>query len=147
MTNDPTDRDMPALPAPEVSSRRRPPWLLGLAALVVFGLVGTAVAYYGVRDGAGPAPAPPKGNEISSGPITRIVLPADDTPIPAGLHREEFRAACTVCHSPRLVFTQPRLNDKQWTAVVHKMTAKYGAPLSADGEKRIVEYLLAVHGK
>jgi hypothetical protein len=123
------------------------PWLLGLLALVLFGLIGTGVAYFGIQEGPGISPGPKKPEKKVAGSITRIELPAEDTPIPAGPHRDEFRAACTVCHSARLVFTQPHLSDGQWSKVVQKMTGKFGAPLSADDEKRIVHYLHAVHGK
>jgi hypothetical protein len=53
--------------------------------------------------------------------------------------------ACTLCHSPRLALTQPRLNVKQWEAVVHKMAAVYGAPLTTAQEQEIVEYFVSLH--
>lgn len=143
-----TDFTTPGLHPPEAGSVwTRRPWLLGLLAFALFGLLGTAVAYYGIQDQSG-APAVAKVQvSAPSGYITRIVLPVDDTPIPDGPHRDEFRVACTVCHSPRLVFTQPLLTEKQWTAVVHKMTAKYGAPLSPEAEKRLIQYVHTIHGK
>jgi hypothetical protein len=113
----------------------------------MFGLLGTAVAYYGIQDRPGATAGSTEHADAADGFITRIALPADDTPIPDGPNRAEFRNACTVCHSVRLVFTQALLTEKQWTAVVHKMSAKYGAPLSADDEKRMVQYLHKVHGK
>jgi hypothetical protein len=142
MTTDPASM-------PQTPPARGKPWLIGLMALVLFGLLGTAVATYGIRDPADNAPVPPskKGAESAQGTITRIAMPYDDPPIPPGPHREEFRTACTACHSPRLVFTQPILNQKQWNAVVHKMVAVYGAPLSGEEEKQIVSYLQTVHGK
>ena len=132
------------LTAPTTGARR--PWLIGLLAAVVFGLLATGAAYYGIQDGRPPAEKANEGPKLA-GFVTRIALPADETPIPAGPHSDEFRIACTVCHSARLVFTQPQLNEKQWSTVVRKMTAKYGAPVSEPEEKRIVQYLLAVHGK
>jgi hypothetical protein len=130
---------------PEPNVRR--PWVVGLAALVVFGLLAAGISYYGIQDEPGPLASLKKAEEVGAGFITRIALPTDDTPIPDGPHRTEFRGACQVCHSARLVFTQPLLTEKQWTAVVHKMAAKYGAPLSAEDEKQIVQYLHTVHGK
>jgi hypothetical protein len=135
------------LTTPAALAAPRRPWLVGLIALVVFGALATAAAYYGVQNPAAAVPSAKEKGDASIGAVTRIVLPADDTPIPDGPHRDDFRVACTVCHSARLVFTQPQLTEKQWTAVVHKMTAKYGAPLSADEEKRMVRYLHTVHGK
>jgi hypothetical protein len=139
------DVTTPSPPEPPSPASKRPPWLVGALAFVLFGLLGTAVAYYGIQD----RPGAPAGSTVKAddGFITRIALPPDDTPIPDGPNRAEFRNACTVCHSARLVFTQPLLTEKQWTAVVHKMSAKYGAPLSADDERRMVQYLHKVHGK
>jgi len=132
---------------PEPKVRVGRPWLVGLLALLLFGLLGTAVAYYGIQIPTAAPSKPPQKVEATSRFITSIELPTDDTPIPTGPHREEFRVACTVCHSPRLVFTQPLLTEKQWTGVVHKMIAKYGAPLSSEEEKHMVQYLNTVHGK
>ena len=122
------------------------PWVIGLLAAVLFGLLGTAAAYYGIQD-VRPTPGGSKDKPAAAAFVTRIELPADDTPIPVGPHSDEFRVACTVCHSARLVFTQPRLSEKQWFTVVREMTGKYGAPLTDDDERRIVRYLLMVHGK
>lgn len=142
MTTDPAS--LP--PIPSVKGR---PWLIGLVAFLLLGLLGTALATYGIRDSAAIAPTQTSRKEFVSvpGAIPRIEMPYDDPPIPLGPHREEFRVACTVCHSSRLVFTQPMLTQKQWNAVVHKMVAVYGAPLSGDEEKQIVSYLQSVHGK
>ena len=135
--------------SPQTAPARGKPWLIGLIALLLFGLLGTAVAIYGIRDSTAVAPGQSAKKETNpvQGTITRIEMPLDDPPIPPGPHREDFRTACTVCHSPRLVFTQPILNQKQWNAVVHKMVAVYGAPLSGEEEKQIVSYLQTVHGK
>jgi mono/diheme cytochrome c family protein len=142
MTTDPASM-------PQAMPTRGKPWFVGLMALLLFGVLAAGVAIYGIRDTAGPAPAQTSQRTAVAvqGTITRIEMPYDDPPIPPGPHREEFRVACTVCHSPRLVFTQPALTQKQWDAVVHKMVAVYGAPLSAEEEKQIVAYLQAVQGK
>jgi hypothetical protein len=55
--------------------------------------------------------------------------------------------ACTLCHSPRLAFTQPGFPEKKWGEVVHKMVAVYGAPISPGEERKIAAYLTAVHGE
>jgi hypothetical protein len=123
------------------------PWHIGLLATIVLTVVAAVVCFFGIQNAPGTSPRLGRMQEIVTGSITRIELPADDTSIPDGPHRDEFRVACTVCHSARLVFTQPRLSDGQWTKVVQKMTGKYGAPLSSDDEKRIVQYLHQVHGK
>lgn len=133
----------------KVFPRHRQPWQFGVLCTLVFGLLGGAVAYYGIQEPATNAATADAGKDAFSiaSSVTRIELPHDDPPAPLGPHREEFRVACTVCHSPRLVFTQPLLAEKQWTKVVHKMVDKYGAPLSGDAEKRIVQYLVSVHGR
>jgi mono/diheme cytochrome c family protein len=123
------------------------PWLIGLIALLLFGLLGTAVAMFGIRDSVAPSPTAKKEAIAAEVTITRIEMPFDDPPIPPGPYREEFRVACTSCHSPRLVFTQPMLTQDQWKAVVRKMVSAYGAPLSDDEAKQIVSYLQTAHGK
>jgi mono/diheme cytochrome c family protein len=139
MSTDATSRD------PAAGARR--PWHIGLAAFALLAILGGVVAYYGIQEPSGATPTPEKKVETTTEFITRIELPASDPIIPAGPYREEFRVACTVCHSPRLVFTQPLFTAAQWGKVVHKMTDKFGAPLSTAEEKQIVQYLHAVHGK
>ena len=77
----------------------------------------------------------------------RIELPHEAFPVPSGEHREEFVSSCVQCHSPRLVFTQPRFPTKTWTAVVAKMVNVHKAALSPDKQKHIVAYLSSVHGE
>jgi hypothetical protein len=123
------------------------PWMWGVVFTLVFGVLGTVVAYYGIQESPANIPTA-KSVAEQPGPVKRIELPHDDTPIPAGPHRDEFRVACTTCHSARLVFTQPRLAKEKWDAVVLKMVDAYKAPLSTKEERnRIVAYLVSVHGK
>jgi hypothetical protein len=49
---------------------------------------------------------------------------------------------CLACHSADHVLNQPLLSKDAWEEVVHKMVAAYKAPISADDEKQIVEYLV-----
>jgi hypothetical protein len=86
-------------------------------------------------------------SSASPPPVVAIELPHADPDPPPGEHRDRFQVACTTCHSTRLAFTQPPLVEKKWAEVVHKMTAVYGAPLSAEDEQAIVGYLMAVQGK
>jgi len=76
--------------------------------------------------------------------------PNDPTPrepaLPAGLHRDVFDVNCIACHSTRLVMTQPNFPEKTWAESVHKMVDKYGAQLTPEMEKQIVQYLVAVKG-
>jgi hypothetical protein len=108
---------------------------------------GTAMAWWGTRTAvptASPPPAPAPATE--SGPVRRIDLPHDEPELPPGANRGRVQVSCTLCHSLRLVLTQPRLNGKQWAAVVHKMVAVYGAPLSEEQEKEIVAYCETLPG-
>jgi hypothetical protein len=66
--------------------------------------------------------------------------------IPDGPNREQFIALCRLCHSTRLILTQPRFPEKKWAEVVHKMVAVYGAPLLPEEEQSVVAYLTAVLG-
>jgi hypothetical protein len=134
-------------PIADGTARRSRPWLVGFCAFAGFSVIAAALSKFGIQEGP-PPPAPNSAaGAAAAASIVRIVLPAMETSIPSGPNHEEFRVACTVCHSARLVFTQPLLTEGQWTKVVQKMTGKYGAPLSSDQEKRIVAYLHTVHGK
>src|SRR5437588_276690 len=108
-------------------------WLGPVLLLALFA-GGTVVAVLGIGGSELPAPtAKAKASQVA--PVASIEFPHEDMAIPAGPHQERFRVACTVCHSPRLTFTQPPLSEKQWGAVVHKMVAVYGAPISPGDEK------------
>ena len=82
----------------------------------------------------------------SSGMVRAISLPDMWPAIPDGPNRAQFQALCRLCHSPRLVLTQPRFPEKKWAEVVHKMVAVYGAPIPPEEERAIVQYLTVVRG-
>jgi len=84
---------------------------------------------------------------VSRGPVCRIVLPDAAPVVPEGPNRALFQANCRLCHSPRLVLTQPRLTEKQWGAVVKKMVNSYGALIAPEQERDIVAYLMEVRGR
>ena len=119
--------------------------VIGLTLLL--GLAGAAVSYVGVQDRGLPVPVG-TANAVEpsweDGPVFRIDLTHDEAALPPGPNRELFQVSCTICHSPRLALTQPRHSEAQWTAVVHKMVAAYGAPLSKEQERDIVGYLAAL---
>ncbi len=56
------------------------------------------------------------------------------------------RNSCGFCHSTDYVVMQPRGDAKQWQAVVTKMVKVFGAPISDEDAKTIVEYLAAAYG-
>jgi hypothetical protein len=125
--------------------RRRHGWgplRAGTVLLVVLGLLGLLFP-------AAPArPAPWR-------PVHSITLPDAAPVLPDGPNRELFQAHCELCHSSRLVLTQPRMSEKQWGAIVHKMITTYGAPTYGASptpdqqrvfEQAIVAYLMSVRG-
>ena len=125
------------------SSPPRPSLLLVGTVLLLL-VAGGGVAYVGTRQPVTPEPvAPPLPSESE---IVRIELPHEAFPVPSGEHREAFISSCVQCHSPRLVFTQPKFPAKTWTAVVAKMVNVHKASLSADEQKKIVAYLSSAHG-
>jgi hypothetical protein len=93
-----------------------------------------------------PAPKPQSALRPTTSPrqLWSITLPDAAPTVPDGPHRAQFQAYCGLCHSPRLVLTQPRLSDKQWSAVVKKMVTAYKAPILLDQEADIVAYLMAI---
>lgn len=124
---------------------------IGLTLTVVVGLFATGVSYVGTRDtwvSVAP-PADETGTQAKAEPKAGVALdslaadPAWDIELPVGPHRDEFQASCLICHSARLPLNQPQFGREKWAEIVHKMAAVYGAPLNADDEARVVEYLLA----
>jgi len=64
----------------------------------------------------------------------------------AGL--QTFQAQCATCHSlDYVVLNSPFLDRAGWDAEVKKMVNAFGAPISAEDQKTIVEYLAANYGK
>lgn len=113
---------------------------------LVVGLLATAVAWLGTREGiaepvaSAPAPA---GAGVA---VESIVLPHEEPALPPGPHQRTFVSSCTICHSTRLVLTQPPFPRKKWTEVVQKMVKTYGAPITTEATEEIAEYLVTVRG-
>jgi len=59
---------------------------------------------------------------------------------------EVAKANCGVCHSTDYIVRQPRGDAKQWGPEVAKMIKVFGAPISPENEKTIVEYLVSAYG-
>lgn len=59
---------------------------------------------------------------------------------------EITRANCGLCHSTDYIVRQPRGDAKQWGSEVAKMIKVFGAPISPENEKTIVEYLSSAYG-
>jgi hypothetical protein len=71
---------------------------------------------------------------------TKVDYPVSDTQF-MGAGADAINNNCLACHSADHVLNQPLLSKEKWEEVVHKMVTAYKAPISADDEKQIVEYL------
>ncbi|TMQ19864.1 MAG: cytochrome c [Candidatus Rokuibacteriota bacterium] len=78
-----------------------------------------------------------------------ITLPPDHvfSDLAPGPGVETTQRACRSCHSTDYVVTQPRGDARQWEGVVAKMMSVYGANITADDAKTIVQYLSRQYGK
>jgi|SRR5215471_13708058 len=77
-----------------------------------------------------------------------IPMPADHAyaTLKAGPGVEVTRQQCVSCHSTDYIVMQPRGNARQWDGVVTKMIKVFGAPVSDQDAKTIVEYLARQYG-
>src|ERR1700716_3592276 len=118
---------------------------MGLAALVV-GCGNrsrtSGEANHGIaRAGSAPIRSPQPQN-----PVHTIALPHDEPLFPPGAGREEFVAACVVCHSPRYITLPPGFTRSAWLAEVDKMEDVYGGHISDQQVPLIVDYLVFING-
>jgi sulfite dehydrogenase (cytochrome) subunit B len=77
-----------------------------------------------------------------------IPMPADHAyaALKPGAGVEVTRQQCVSWHSTDYIVMQPRGNAKQWDGVVAKMIKIFGAPVSDQDAKTIVEYLATQYG-
>ena len=77
-----------------------------------------------------------------------ISMPADHgyAALKAGPGVEVARRQCIACHSTDYIVMQPHGNARQWDGVVTKMIKVFGAPVSEQDAKTIVEYLATQYG-
>lgn len=69
-------------------------------------------------------------------------LPEESAAYRAGSGVETLQKNCLSCHSADYVTTQPKcLGAKFWKAEVEKMRKAYGAPITDDDARMIVDYL------
>ena len=80
-------------------------------------------------------------------PVDTIVMPHYEPVFPPGPGRDEFVAACVVCHSPRYITMQPRFSRTTWLSEVDKMKNVYGAHISDEQVQKITDYLVSINGK
>ena len=130
----------------QLSDKPRHTLRVAILLTVVVGAIATAVAYLGTRENPQAPVSPPGAPAGTTFPVETIVLPHDEPELPPGPHERTFATSCTICHSTRLVMTQPPFSRKQWTEIVQKMVKTYGAPITPDGEEQIVDYLTTIRG-
>lgn len=127
-----------------------------LRILAVLFIVGAGIVAYALwgrsgREASLASAAPPRSISIAQltdlQPVKDIQLEYHMPDMPPGPGHDEFATQCVICHSPRYVLNQPVFPRKTWTVEVHKMVKAYGAPITPDGEKQIVDYLVNWHGK
>src|SRR5438034_4780066 len=92
------------------------------------------------------------GDAPTTAPTTSDVrqpsgLPEFDPDLPPGKGREVVTIRCAVCHTPHYILNQPAFTKQVWSNEITKMRTAYGAPITAEEEPQILEYLLAVRGK
>jgi hypothetical protein len=141
--------------APQVATRRagKRKWPGKLTAFVLLLLLlGALVAYFGTQSEplsfnvSSPSGVRPVTSLTAIAQVSEVNLEFEEYVPPLGPHRDRFQVNCTICHSVRLVFTQPLLSEKKWQEVVRKMITVYGASLPSEEERQIIEYLVTVHG-
>jgi hypothetical protein len=82
----------------------------------------------------------------SQDPVRSIQLPLVQTEIKTGEDREKVVSFCSICHSVDYITTQPKFQRAQWTGTVNKMIKVFGAPISEDDAKKIINYLTTNYG-
>jgi hypothetical protein len=80
------------------------------------------------------------------GTVHSISLPYGNYDLPAGPNSQIYIANCTSCHTSRYIANQPSFPRKVWEAEVAKMVKMYGAAITDENQKLIVEYLMTVRG-
>lgn len=87
-----------------------------------------------------------KSTKSDKNPVHEIELPQYPPDLPAGPNKQMFEQKCLRCHSARYVTMQPPFAKSAWEKSVKKMVDVYGAPITPDEQKQIVEYLVAIRG-
>jgi len=87
-----------------------------------------------------------KSAKASRNPVQEITLPNYPADTPPGPNLAAYQQKCLLCHTSRYVTTQPRFPRTVWEKEVKKMVDVYGAPITAEEQQQIVEYLFAIKG-
>ena len=111
-------------------------WLLVVA--IAMGLLASAASEQ--------ADTPSRARKGSKNPVEEIALPNYPLDMPPGPNLAAFQQHCLHCHTARYVTMQPRFSQTVWEKEVKKMVDVYGATITPDEQKQIVEYLVAIKG-
>lgn len=78
---------------------------------------------------------------------THVAAEEKEIALKAGPGRDKVEANCNACHSLDYIpMNSPFPNATLWEAEVKKMVGPFGAPISDDDAKVILEYLKANYG-
>lgn len=106
------------------------------------------VLAYGCKKHEGEVKQKPEYTFTVNGSVREMELYPDLPPtFPEHEGKAEFMSYCAICHSLKYISSQPAFPAKIWDAEVHKMIAKYHAPIDSVTAKKIVDYLVAVKSK
>ncbi len=117
-------------------------------ALLVLGFFLFAIACKQETSVAPPLADKVKGENTFSakGSVKEMSITPETTNFPEHEGRSEFMSYCAICHSLRYITTQPDFSKKIWEEEVHKMVAKYSAPIDSATCNKIVDYLMVIKG-
>lgn len=83
---------------------------------------------------------------VSTGTKKTITLPPEKVDLKPGKGMDTVATSCNVCHSVDYIPMQPNGTKEKWTAEVNKMIKVYGAPVSEENAKIIVDYIATYYG-
>jgi hypothetical protein len=121
-----------------------------LKTILIIGLCATLVAVESCMNKEEPSIAQKpmsKGSLTVKGGVQEMVIAPEEPVFPSGNGRDEFVSYCGICHSLLYISNQPNFSRAEWTAEVHKMVEKYGAPVDSVVREKIVDYLMTIKGK
>lgn len=84
---------------------------------------------------------PGQTQQSSDGVYSVGVYPLYTPALAQGDGREIIQIFCRFCHSTTYITMQPPLPAAIWEGVVNKMINTYGAPISEDSARQIINYL------
>ena len=70
----------------------------------------------------------------------------DEPDFPPAPGREIFMSRCTVCHTLRYITMQPNFSRKTWGKEVAKMINTFGAHITGEEARDIIDYLSTIKG-